>query len=134
MFYSALLYLFTVLVQELREWRQSAKDHVRWQTWRRIELETDLNYCHPRWPEERKYVIQELEGVKEEKISYFSDSWNILDWITFFGIIAGVLARIAALLGDSTANKVHKRILSISIIIIWIRLLKFARPFTSLGS
>jgi len=50
------------LHQELYEWRCSIREHNRWQIWRSSELQKDLMYCHPRWPEERKYILQVNRG------------------------------------------------------------------------
>ena len=96
-------------------------------------MQKDLNYCHPRWPEERKYINQELERIKETQIQYFNDLWNILDWITYLWIIAGVLARISSLGGNTEATTAHKKILATSMIVIWIRLMKVIRAFKPLG-
>ena len=119
--------------KELYEWRCSLRDHNRWTRWRSLELQKDLAYCHPRWPEEQKYIMQELERIQLSRISYFADWWNIFDWIVYIWISVGVAVRIPALCGNTRASDVHREILALSMIVIWIRLLKAMRAFQALG-
>ena len=97
-------------------------------------MEKDLIYCHPRWPEEKKYILQELDQIRETRISYFSDLWNVTDWVTYVCLVACMIARSLALSGNEEASGYHRRILSFSMIIVWVRLLKYIRAFTTIGT
>jgi len=129
----AVLATLIFIIQELYEWRCSIREHKRLSQWRSSELQKDLMYCHPRWPEERKYILQELERIQGSRISYFADWWNIFDWIVYIWISAGVVVRIIALCGGEEASNIHREILALSMIVIWIRLLKAMRAFQALG-
>ena len=131
--FSFILFSFVLWLQELYEWRCSLRDHKRWTQWRSLELQKDLAYCHPRWPEEQKYIMQELERIQTSRISYFGDWWNIFDWIVYIWISVGVAVRIPALCGYLRASDIHREILALSMIVIWIRLLKVMRAFQALG-
>lgn len=130
---SAVLMTLYLIIVEIYEWRFSVKHHRRWQEWRSSELEKDLIYCHPRWPEESKYIKCELSTIKNSHIMYFDDFWNIVDWITYGWIVIGVCLRIVALNGNKNADLYHRRFLSISMVIIWARTLKLMRAFQLLG-
>ena len=44
-------------------------------------MEKDLQFCHPRWPEEKKYIGAELEQIRSYHRTYFRDPWNIYEWV-----------------------------------------------------
>lgn len=44
-------------------------------------MEKDLEYCHPRWPEERQYLSSELLQIRGYQRTYFRDPWNIFEWV-----------------------------------------------------
>ena len=46
-----------------------------WEKWRQEAIEKDLEFCHPRWPEEREYLESELTAVEDLSPKYFSDMW-----------------------------------------------------------
>lgn len=113
----------------------ASKDaHEKWKTWRIRQLEKDLEYCHPRWPEERKYLEMERNDVAESGISYFNDAWNYFDWVTYGWILGVVVTRIfAVVLKNETAHSLHPRVFAIALIFIWVRLMKVFRGFVTLG-
>ena len=45
-------------------------------------MEKDLEYCHPRWPEERQYLTSELLQIRGYQRTYFRDPWNIIEWVS----------------------------------------------------
>lgn len=109
------------------------RQHHKWGEWRSAEIQKDLKYCHPRWPEEKKYILQELDRIKESDVRYFADMWNMLDWVTYIWIVTGIVARVFALTGDARASGHHKKILATSLIVIWLRLMKIIRAYQALG-
>lgn len=64
---------------EFQEISASKKSHRNWKRWRIDELEKDLQFSHPRWPEERKYLEMERNDILDSGISYFNDAWNYFD-------------------------------------------------------
>ena len=119
---------------ELREFAKSKKEHQKWLSWREHQLISDIEYCHPRWPGEQKYIEQEKTSLHSQNVSYFHDNWNYFDWVTYAMIGASIFTHIIKVSeGSETTAKVHRRFLAATIIFIWLRLMKTARAFTSLG-
>ena len=46
-----------------------------WVKWRTNELEEDMKFCHPRWPEEKVFLLSEKKALEDQSPKYFSDSW-----------------------------------------------------------
>ena len=62
------------------------------------------------------------------------DPWDIFEWITFAGILICIVTRgVAILINDPIADKVHHRVITFTLILVWLRLMKYCRPFQSLG-
>lgn len=119
---------------EFLEITASKKAHKRWQTWRIGELNKDIQYCHPRWPEERKYLDMERIDIAESGISYFNDAWNYFDWVTYAWILGIIVTRIFAVaLKNEMAHSLHPKVFAIALIFIWLRLMKVFRGFVTLG-
>ena len=55
-----------------------------WEKWRQQSIEKDIEYCHPRWPEEREYLESELEALEDLNPKYFSDAWWV-GWSSSLG-------------------------------------------------
>ena len=78
--------------------------------------------------------MQEIERIENSSIAYFKDSWNYLDWITYIWILAVVISRIVAMgTTNKTVDGLHPKLLAISLIFIWVRLMKVMRAFQALG-
>ena len=114
--------------------RIAEKVHSRWRQWRTRHLEKDLQYCHPRWPEERKYLESELAQIRTFQRTYFREPWNIFEWIAYFVILTLVLTRILSVAShNKTAEEIHPRIYALGLIVIWLRFMRSCRAFRSLG-
>lgn len=119
---------------EFLEISASKKLHQKWKKWRISQLDSDLHYCHPRWPEERKYLEMERNEIIDSGISYFNDSWNYFDWVTYGWILGIIVTRIfAVVLNNDSARSLHPKVFSIGLIFIWLRLMKVFRGFVTLG-
>lgn len=119
---------------EFFEITASKEAHERWKTWRMREIDRDLKFCHPRWPEERKYLEMERNDVSESGISYFNDAWNYFDWVTYAWILGIIVTRIfAVVLKNETAHSLHPKVFAIALIFIWLRFMKVFRGFVTLG-
>ncbi|XP_028409086.1 transient receptor potential cation channel subfamily A member 1 homolog [Dendronephthya gigantea] len=113
---------------------KSRHDHHKWVAWRRRELEKDLCYCHPQWPEERRYLEQEIKSLDEDTPLIFHDSWNYLEWITCAMLAATVSTHaIDYFAHTNTTFVVHIRITAALLIVLWLRIIKYARPFKTTG-
>jgi hypothetical protein len=122
------------ILQEFLEISTSKKTHRKWQCWRIQELQKDLHFCHPRWPEERKYLEMELREISESGISYFNDAWNYFDWITYGWVLGMIITRgLDVGLTNKKGPSLHLRVSAVGIIFIWLRLMKAFRAFATLG-
>ena len=103
--------------------------------WHYNSVERDLQYCHPKWPEEKTYLDQELQRIENSKSgSYFGNPWNCIDWVIHVIIWVIVFTRVAAIAFNSNqVRDIHLRIFAMSLVLIWLRLLKVCRAFQSLG-
>ena len=119
---------------EVKEFYQSRREHKRFITWRTKEIKRDLQYSHPRWTQEEGYIEEKVRQIKERKRLYYQDFWNYFDWITYVMlIIVTTLHAINAFFENDKYNEVCVQIHACTIILVWVRLLKFARPFPSVG-
>ncbi|XP_061181626.1 transient receptor potential cation channel subfamily V member 3-like [Saccostrea echinata] len=127
---------FTIwqIIEEVLEYKRSLQFHNNWVNYRRKQIEEDLKYCHPRWTEESDYLKKELANLDEARPRYWSDFWNIFDWICYVFLIASIATHIVDIFvhTDDLARS-HIRIMSVTIILLWLRLMKVARAFSLLG-
>ena len=123
--------------KEIRDYYRSKKQSKKLIKWRRKEVERDLAFCHPRWPQEATFVEQEMRRIKQDRGNqqiYFSDAWNYIDWITYAMMIVVIILHLVNIYVKSNGyNDVFVRILSCTLIPAWVRLLKYARPFPGQG-
>lgn len=78
--------------------------------------------------------MQEIDSLHQQSPSYFKDAWNIFDWLAYFMTVTTAASHVIAWFANSSMTvEVHINIFSATLIVIWIRLLKFARAFTALG-
>ena len=130
----ALLMTLNFIRQEVMEYFASKREHKIWVKWREDELRGDLEFCHPRWPGERLYLMQEIDSLRHQEPSYLKDAWNFVDWLSYVLIVASIATLfIAYVFEDPMALSVHVNILSATLIVLWTRLMKYARAFTTLG-
>ena len=106
----------------------------RWKLFRENALKNDQRFCHPQWRDENEYLEKEIKIAREERLLTRQDSWIFLDWTALLFILSGLASHIVFLVVGSTISRdVHVRIVCFLLIIMWIRLLKFTRPFKNPG-
>ena len=97
-------------------------------------MEKDLKFCHPRWPEEEKYLRSELAQIRAYQRTYFRDPWNIFEWITYVVILTLILTRILTVASNNeTAQSIHPRVYALGLVVIWLRFMRPCRAFRTLG-
>ena len=84
-------YFFVV---EVRLMRRLETSHSAWIAWRCNQLENDLKFCHPRWPEEEKFVRSELVETMCHRRAYFRDPWAIFEWMMYMVVVSLVFTRV----------------------------------------
>lgn len=111
---------------------RAQKHWVKWQT---NELQQDLQHCHPRWPQEEKTVRREIKRINKLKKSAGADAWFYYDWVVLVVMVAAIATHfIYYKIDTNTARYVYTRILSIANLLVWLRLLKYVRPFPGIGT
>ena len=127
----AVLCLF---VSETREYFKAKCAADNFREWREEQIQRDLKFAHPRWPEERDYLEREIRRCEEHTSSYFRDQWNLLDWSTQFLMITTIILHLCNMNIQTKATSDWFRIVSSATLLsMWLRLLKYARPFRSVG-
>ena len=128
------LILLYMICRELREYRNSARERNDYICWRENELTRDIEFCHPRWPEERAYIEREIAELAELKASYLVDWWNYFDWLTYIFILATIICHAVAVTRRSEeALRAEKAVGSAMLVLQWTRLMKFLRAFKAIG-
>ncbi|XP_066925009.1 uncharacterized protein [Clytia hemisphaerica] len=122
------------IVMELTEVRNNEKKHNHWRQWRTRHMEKDLEYCHPRWPEERQYLTSELLQIRGYQRTYFRDPWNIIEWISYSVVLTLIFTRILAVATSNMAiAEFHPKVYALGLIVIWLRFMRSCRVFQTLG-
>ena len=125
---------FNEIRKEVKDVYQSRRENNKIITWRENEIKRDLQFCHPRWTQEETFIKQHVQHIKERKRSYFQDRWNYIDWVTYAMLIIVIILHVINVAVQSNKyNDVFIRIFACTIILVWLRLLKFVRPFPAQG-
>ena len=112
----------------------SRKEHQSWIAWKTTDLSRDKEFCHPRWPEELRYLEQELKSLRGQRALLFKDAWNHFEWFTCTILLGTVLTYMLNYFYHSdTAYSVHMRVAVGLLIALWLRIMKYARPFRQTG-
>ena len=127
MFIVFIMHLFFVDTTKTR------KEHHAWKEWRASELERDIQYCHPRWPQEAQYVNAEIKAVRS--LSLMSGSyWIYFDWVALVLILATITSHVVFFHNScNLSKKIHQYITMPLLLVLWLRIFKYARPFESAG-
>lgn len=111
------------------------KSNAEWRQWRVDDLSRDLQYCHPRWPQERTYLEAEIKSVQNPPILAHSDYWFYYDWVALTLILATIASQAAFLeIKTDSSYRVYARFVCALLIVLWIRIMKSARPFEGPGA
>ena len=110
------------------------KEFTNWKAWKIRDLERDLEFCHPRWPEEARYLECEIKMIKDSNALHFQDSWNYLEWVCCTLIVTAIISHLTNIfLRTPMTYAVHVRIVAFLLILLWLRILKYVRPFKGPG-
>ncbi|XP_051507002.1 transient receptor potential channel pyrexia-like [Myxocyprinus asiaticus] len=130
----ALVLTVTDVYREVMEILRSGRKLKLWQRWTVQKLNDDLSCSHPMWPEERKYLEAQIESIRTLKGTYFQDSWNIFDWLVYFLLMAVLGVHVADIfLVSNSLRENSLRLFAVSIIFLWLRLMKHVRAFRAMG-
>lgn len=114
---------------------KTIRERNHWIKWQTEKLQTDLTYCHPRWPQEAKAVKHEIKRINKLKKFTAGDAWFYYDWIVLVVMIAALTMHIVYnRVANDDVRYVYTRILSIANLVVSLRLLKNMRPFPGIGT
>ncbi|XP_036403165.1 transient receptor potential channel pyrexia-like [Megalops cyprinoides] len=106
---------FTVMeiCQEVAEMLRSRRKLLGWQSWCERRISDDLRCAHPMWPERLK---------------------NVFDWLVYVLLIAVFGVHVADIfIIESTLRTYSLRLFAVTVIFLWLRLMKHVRAFRVMG-
>ena len=122
------------VILEILDFFKSLRRIKCYKKWREKEIRKDLKFCHDYWPEERIYLKREIRGLKCHSPSYMKDYWNIFDWITYSLMGLNVFSHLLEFkITNTYTMSATLGVTSAMMVCMWLRLLKYARPFKALG-
>ena len=87
-------------------------------------MSKDLKYCHPQWPEEKRYLKGEIERVRAMQWSQ-NNGWTYYEWIATLGVICIVILQtLYAFKPSGQIGMALKFIYLIELFLVWLRLLR----------
>ncbi|XP_050981141.1 transient receptor potential cation channel subfamily A member 1 [Labeo rohita] len=130
----ALVLMVVEVYREVMEIVRSRKKLKHWRCWTVQKINEDLSCSHPMWPEERNYLEGQIKYIRNLKGTYSQDLWNIFDWLVYSLLLAVLVVHLADvfLVSDSLRQN-SLRLFAVSIIFLWLRLMKHVRAFRAMG-
>ncbi|KAK7140698.1 hypothetical protein R3I94_013090 [Phoxinus phoxinus] len=130
----ALVLTVTEVYREVMEIVRSGKKLKHWQCWTVQKINEDLSCSHPMWPEERNYLEGQIKYIRNLKGTYTQDPWNIFDWLVYLLLLAVLGIHLTDVFLVSEALRQNSlRLFAVSIIFLWLRLMKHVRAFRAMG-
>ena len=67
----------------------------QWKEWMARNLEDELEHCHPKWPDERKYIESEIQRVWKFRGTHSRNIlWSIYEWMCHGSVLATAAAEV----------------------------------------
>ncbi|TRZ04311.1 hypothetical protein DNTS_029107, partial [Danionella cerebrum] len=130
----ALVLTVADMYREVMEIVRSRRKLKLWQRWTVQKINEDLTYSHPMWPEERTYLEGQIKYIRDLKGKYAQDPWNIFDWLVHLLLLAVLGLHVADIFLMSDTLRLNSlRLFAVSIIFLWLRLMKHVRAFRPMG-
>ncbi|XP_073776628.1 uncharacterized protein si:ch73-193i2.2 [Danio rerio] len=130
----ALVLTVTEVYREVMEIVRSRRKLKHWQRWTVQKINEDLSCSHPMWPEERNYLEGQIKYIRNLKGTYAQDLWNIFDWLVYLLLLAVLGIHLADIFLVSDLLRLNSlRLFAVSIIFLWLRLMKHVRAFRAMG-
>ncbi|XP_023263394.1 transient receptor potential cation channel subfamily V member 5-like [Seriola lalandi dorsalis] len=130
----ALLLTLEEVLREVLDIVRSRKKLLLWQQWQEHRLHDDLRCSHPMWPQEKDFLLDQQKQIHRMRGSYSRDLWNVFDWLVYSLLTASFSVHLADVIGPSVyLHTTSLRLFSITIIFLWLRLMKHVRAFRLMG-
>merc|ERR1719427_108126 len=93
--------------------------------WRISQIKRDMEFCHPRWTQERIFLEHEMKNIHAPTSGFLQDPWNVMAFVTYLSVLLAIVTRVMHILHpDTVHNMIHVRAYSISLIFMWIHFMK----------
>ncbi|XP_033737812.1 transient receptor potential cation channel subfamily V member 2-like [Pecten maximus] len=120
------------IIGEVLEYRRSITKNDEWKKFRADELYADMKHCID--SSDRQFLQDELHQVEKQIPRYFKDFWNVFDWVCYGMQGICIISHLADVIRHSEeAARFHINFMALTLILLWLRLAKCARPFKRLG-
>uniref|UniRef100_A0A3B3RE16 Si:ch73-193i2.2 n=1 Tax=Paramormyrops kingsleyae TaxID=1676925 RepID=A0A3B3RE16_9TELE len=120
--------------REVAELTRSHRKLRRWRGWLQRRIHDDLRRVHPMWPQEQHFLEKQIEFVRKMKPDYYRDLWNVFDWLVYVLLTAVFGIHVAdILIVESALREYSLRLFAVTIIFLWLRLMKHVRAFREMG-
>ncbi|XP_022603896.1 transient receptor potential cation channel subfamily A member 1-like [Seriola dumerili] len=130
----ALLLTLEEVLREVMDILRSRKKLRLWQQWQEHRLHDDLRCSHPMWPQEKVFLLDQQKQIHRMRGSYSRDLWNVFDWLVYSLLTASFSVHLADVIGPSVyLHTTSLRLFSITVIFLWLRLMKHVRAFRLMG-
>ncbi|XP_040906231.1 transient receptor potential channel pyrexia [Toxotes jaculatrix] len=130
----ALLLTLGEVLRELQDILRSQRKLRLWKLWAEHRLHDDLRCSHPMWPQERVFLLDQNKRIHRTRGSYSRDLWNIFDWLVYSLLMASFSAHVADVIGPSVhRHTLSLRLFSVTVVFLWLRLMKHVRAFRLMG-
>ena len=94
-----------------------------------------MQYCHPQWSQEGKLIKNEIKRVKSLPLFDAFGAWFYMEWIVLILIIATIATHFLFYQTDTVLVKnIYTYTMSIMNLLVWLRFLKYMRPFPGIGT
>ncbi|XP_075338908.1 uncharacterized protein LOC142398679, partial [Odontesthes bonariensis] len=130
----ALLLTLEEVFREVQDILRSRRKLRTRQKWMEGRLHDDLRCSHPMWPQEKRFLLNQANQIHRMRGGYSQDRWNVFDWLVYCLLTASFGVHMADVFRpDVDLQKVSLRLFSVTVIFLWLRLMKHVRAFRLMG-
>ncbi|XP_027131299.1 transient receptor potential channel pyrexia isoform X1 [Larimichthys crocea] len=130
----ALLLTLEEVLREVQDIKRSKRKLRLWQQWAERRLHDDLCCLHPMWPQDRVYLLDQNKQIHRIRGSYTRDLWNVFDWLVYSLLTAAFSVHVVDVFHPSVGlHAASLRLFSVTVIFLWLRLMKHVRAFRLMG-
>ncbi|XP_038656424.1 uncharacterized protein LOC119967674 isoform X2 [Scyliorhinus canicula] len=128
---SELIYLIGL---EFLEYFELKKIFRLWKWQQQEALENDLQYCSPIWPQEEAFLKNKLKELNEMKSIYRITLWRLYNWVMYVLLMFIVYILTVDVILKKDSLRYHtEQIIAITLILLWLRNLKYLQTFRFIG-
>ncbi|CAK6981687.1 transient receptor potential channel pyrexia [Scomber scombrus] len=130
----ALILTVEEVLREVQDIWRSRKKLRLWKQWAELRVHDDLRCTHPMWPQEKVFLLDQKKKIQKMKGDYSRDLWNIFDWLVYTLLAMAFGVHMVDVVYPSVPLHTGSlRLFSITIIFLWLRLMKHVRAFRLMG-